>query len=435
MGFSFFTALAPEEQAQGSRDPLGLLPIWSRVGRGLAGNVTTVSGDLRGWTSLIVMVGLYADRVAKRVLDESDTEPLFRAEQLIAYSRVLHSNLEDGSAPVRGLNLVKRRLQEADNGNRPIPLGLAPDRRILGAQQSAGVLGQIGSPAIASGLLERSRTTLAPAGIALWQAAYRPLLRSHDDRITALLKGKVGFEPAQGDAELARVLAQLHAPALTALERAPLREQVLHGGRGADTAQACFVRLCLQPPAAATLAEPCSIVDTILLAEMARDAGFTDTGRALQNIVAAERLLSPMVRLFGWVQGRHRQALADVVAEVSQIWGQAVRDLDAGTQIVVEHCAEIYSREQIASVLACSSALAAGHWERALQAVIEINGHVMQRRGGAPWVRIENGRVDVRLQEGEALLGNADALRTEMLHSYYLDPLRRLIHAWRPGEH
>ena len=41
----FLTDLAPDARIKGSRDPLGFLPIWSRVGRKAIHNVTTVSGD------------------------------------------------------------------------------------------------------------------------------------------------------------------------------------------------------------------------------------------------------------------------------------------------------------------------------------------------------------------------------------------------------
>ena len=58
----FLTEIDPRAAVAGSRDPLGLQPIWSALGREVVGNLTTVTTSVRGFTTLIL--GLYfADEI------------------------------------------------------------------------------------------------------------------------------------------------------------------------------------------------------------------------------------------------------------------------------------------------------------------------------------------------------------------------------------
>ena len=74
----FLTDIDPRAAVKGSRDPLGLVPVWQRFGRSVVGNLTTATGSFRGFTTLLL--GLhFADEVLKagghdeseRVLAES----------------------------------------------------------------------------------------------------------------------------------------------------------------------------------------------------------------------------------------------------------------------------------------------------------------------------------------------------------------------------
>jgi len=43
----FLTDIDPQAAIKGSRDPLGIQPIWTRLGRHVVGNLTTVSSSVR----------------------------------------------------------------------------------------------------------------------------------------------------------------------------------------------------------------------------------------------------------------------------------------------------------------------------------------------------------------------------------------------------
>jgi hypothetical protein len=430
----FLTALAPEERVQGSRDPLGLLPIWSRMGRRLVGNVTTVSGDLRGWTTLLVMVGLIRDRVDAGLLDEADIEPLFRAEQLVAYSRVLYAT-QSGATEVRGLNQVRKHLREHDQGKVPIRLGRQPERRILNAQEAAGVWGQVSSPAGASALLDRGRHALAPGAATLWREVFAPKLAPFSKRFTEVLRDERGFEPARADAELARTLAGLHDRRLLPAEVPLYQDHVLYGARGPTAPQGAFVELWRQQEDVHVRLAP-DLHSTATLAQRARAADLPAVAAALEDVVAAERLLGPMERLFAWVQSRDRKTLDDVVAECAEEWDEPLHFAAmANDSVLAAPVGEVYPGPDVPKALAAvRDALVVGDWRAAVLGVIELNGITMRRRKGAPWIELRDGKLDVRLGDEMASLPRLDDVERELLHSYYLDPLRRLVVAWEDGQ-
>lgn len=56
----FLTLQDPRAKVKGSRDPLGLVPLWYVPARRLIGNLTTVAKSLRGST-LLSMAGAAAN--------------------------------------------------------------------------------------------------------------------------------------------------------------------------------------------------------------------------------------------------------------------------------------------------------------------------------------------------------------------------------------
>jgi hypothetical protein len=67
----FLTLEDPNAKIKGSRDPLGIVPIWSSFGRYLVTNLTTPSNSLRGFTTLLL--GRYfCERVIKKIKGVGD---------------------------------------------------------------------------------------------------------------------------------------------------------------------------------------------------------------------------------------------------------------------------------------------------------------------------------------------------------------------------
>jgi len=68
------------------RDPLGIQQIWSRMGRHIVGNLTTVSTSVRDYGTLLVGYH-FAEVVAEDVGPGRDLVKFLKWEQLAAYSR------------------------------------------------------------------------------------------------------------------------------------------------------------------------------------------------------------------------------------------------------------------------------------------------------------------------------------------------------------
>ena len=141
----FLTDLDSRAAVKGSRDPLGIQQIWTRLGRHVVGNLTTVSNSVRDFTTLIL--GYYfAEQLTHDLGPGTELATFLKWEQLAAYSRAVQN--KDFS--FRGVEKVRKNLAE---GSR---VCLSDDRshQILGNQKIYGLWGLYTMPARASGIVE-----------------------------------------------------------------------------------------------------------------------------------------------------------------------------------------------------------------------------------------------------------------------------------------
>src|SRR5437773_5073877 len=151
----FLTDLDERAKVKGSRDPLGLVPIWSRFGREVVGNLTTVSNSVRGFTTLLI--GLYfAEEIQEieRGEGQSTLDLFLKFEQLAGYARVRAY----GDRGVRGIRRVQTRLAESKR----IRITAAQDGQILSNQKVYGLWRLFSMPARASALLLPREHQLQP---------------------------------------------------------------------------------------------------------------------------------------------------------------------------------------------------------------------------------------------------------------------------------
>ena len=108
----------------------------------------------------------------------------------------------------------------------------------------------------------------------------------------------------------------------------------------------------------------------------------------------------------------------------------------ATDDVVAPPVLDAYSREGhelLSSLQSARASLASGAWGEAVRAVVQLNGQVMKRRGGAPWLKLIGSRLEVDLADDAAGLPSVERLRDQVWHSYYLDPFRQLVAAWSAG--
>jgi hypothetical protein len=121
----FLTELDDRAKIKGSRDPLGVQPIWSRLGRHVVANLTTVSNSVRDFTVLLLGYH-FAQCVADDGGSDAELTTFLKWEQLAGYARA-YVNKESG---FRGTERVARRLAESDR----VRLGADADAQILADQ-------------------------------------------------------------------------------------------------------------------------------------------------------------------------------------------------------------------------------------------------------------------------------------------------------------
>ncbi len=106
----FLTLEDPNARIHGSRDPLGVQPVWASFGRHVVTNLTTVTTSIRGFTVLLLGRLLAEKMIEKGVVEERDALSIFlRTEQIGSYTRYLAHGV-DGD--IRGIERVKRFVSE-----------------------------------------------------------------------------------------------------------------------------------------------------------------------------------------------------------------------------------------------------------------------------------------------------------------------------------
>src|SRR6056297_2295239 len=161
----FLTDLDSRAAVKGSRDPLGVQQIWTRMGRHVVGNLTTVSNSVRDFSTLLL--GYYfAERLCDDLGPDSELSTFLKWEQLAAYSRgVMNKDFS-----FRGSGRVKRNLN--DGGK--VLLSDQRSHQILANQKIYGLWGLYTMPARASGLVDGNPTRLTPPAMEFVEKQYLP---------------------------------------------------------------------------------------------------------------------------------------------------------------------------------------------------------------------------------------------------------------------
>jgi hypothetical protein len=82
----YLTDLDSRAAVKGSRDPLGQMAIWTKFGRHVVGNLTTVSNSYRDFT--VLLLGFwFLERALQEGSEETAVALFIKREQLAGYAR------------------------------------------------------------------------------------------------------------------------------------------------------------------------------------------------------------------------------------------------------------------------------------------------------------------------------------------------------------
>jgi hypothetical protein len=425
----FLTELDSRALVKGSRDPLGVQAIWTRLGRHVVGNVTTVSTSVRDFT--VTMLGYYfAERAAEEGNADGDLGVFLRWEQLAAYAR----GGGNGDWEFRGTDRTRKAWGPEPGPNR-IRLGTDSGSLILSDQKTYGLWGLYSVASRSSGLVEGDPTRLTPAARDFVEANYLPLLGSRalsrtDGLVAVLSKKSVEMRPKDRDQALFDAVAKILQKNLTGLERSFYVNHLVNGGpvdstNGGQRLLASGMHSTfkqrdweLTPAGVGHFAKQCR--------------GEGELGRQvasnLEKIRIAEQLLAPATSLFSFLLTRDNQPADEVVRSVRERWGAKVSTIDPAALESIEPELVDASNDRASSArwLAVANALATGDYAEAIRQLLDQNRAVMTVRGGAaPWAEIREGKLSVKfVAEDESHLPPRDELPSLWRHSYFLDSLR-----------
>jgi hypothetical protein len=427
----FFLTEVDTERAniRGSRDPLGLVPVWGAFGRKVVGNLTTASTTVRGFTT--VLLGFhFAERILQRHGDSGATrlEIFMRFEQLAGFVRKLRHDDDQ----IRGITEIKRRI--AEQGRSRIRIGSATNLQILSNQKTYGLWGLYTVPSIDSGWLVPRDLVLTESARTLVEREYLTIIRAEglgEGRpIEDLLaRPSFEFEPDGRHRKIADALAKVLSGRLSSRERTDYHHHLVEGGpTGSVTGwQPRFARLLED-----TLSPEDGEFSHNDLVRIIRAASRTSSDQPLahqlERIRDLEWLLVTMGNLFGFLQSRDAARKDDLQRALVNAWGETLSFLRP--QAIDEMQSEIgriYGDSGAGRRLFdLSQALLEGDYSSAIGLVLAHNQFVMKaRHGSEPWMQWKKDRLSVRYRDATdvSLLAPRE-LATAWRSSFYLNPLK-----------
>ena len=425
----FLTEIDPRAAIRGSRDPLGLQPIWTRMGREVVGNLTTVTRSARNFTTL--MLGLYfADELINQgKADESKRAALFlKFEQLAAYSRATYGGGAEAGR-ILGITRVKKRLADG----RALPINTDAESQILSNQKTYGIWGLYSVASVSSGLVDpdshrvsvEAREYIEHFALPQLQKAYPKSLET----IRRFVGGERAFRPTGADAALAKALARLMRPKLLAKEQRFYSRHLVLADVPGDTTRGRQAKLwdvlCrVNDGGHFDWKSDFSFQE---LEEVRKKSAKVDEGLcdALGRIATVEPLLALSARLFGYVIAQRDAVAADVAHAIEQKLGPRLEHLRPA-EIAALHgtITDASTRGSADHLVAMAEQLATGRYTDFIDEAMRLNARVMKARGGAPWVEERKGRLHVRLRSERSPIPRPSNVSSLWANTYFLDSFK-----------
>lgn len=418
----FLTDLDSRAAVKGSRDPLGIQQIWTRLGRHVVGNLTTVSNSIRDFTTLLLGYH-FAARLADDLGPGTELGTFLKWEQLAAYAR---ADVNSDFA-FRGTERVRKNLSE------DFRVTISDNRayQILGNQKIYGLWGLYTMPARASGLLDGNPTRLTLPAREFVEGLYLPILQDgtgkDSRRILDVLCLRISRVDVRGpEAPMVKAVARLLKTPLRVEEREFYRSHLLHGGPQDSTngRQGQLAELFEGTLDRRDFAWSTAMVANLAKAAQARGEAWHPLAHRLARIRTSETVLGPISALFTHLLGLDGKTVDSVKKRLTDAWGPGLRTVDSGS--FSELRSEIAADDAATGDrwVGIASAVAAGDYPQLVNLLIEQNKVVMATRGGTPWIELRQGKLHVRYRDEQGVIPPLKEIPTLWRFSYFLDSLR-----------
>jgi hypothetical protein len=422
----FLTDLDTRAEIKGSRDPLGVQPIWTRFGRHVVGNLTTVSSSVRDFTTLLLGYW-FAERIADRTGPGSELSTFLKWEQLAAYARV-HVNKD--AEGLRGILRVNANLGRSTR----VTLSDSASSQILGNQKIYGLWGLYTVPARASRLLQGDPPRLEPDARNFVETHYLPLLTqgsSHRLREVdnLLMRPTASIDLNGAERSLVQSVARALGKKLSRDERQFYSRYLMNGGPedrtgGLQGRLAELLRDTLDDP---RFSSEHTLVRELVKRATGRGGDWQPLAFRLSRIRSSESVLAPASRAFNYLLGLHGTPLPDVLQRIRQAWGSDVASAEATEFADLKDEIGAEDSQTGTRWLTMAKALSVGDYQKLVELLVQQNHAVMAQRGGPPWMEVRNGTLHVHFRSEQGTLPDRSELSTLWQHPYFITSLRSVV--------
>ncbi|MXW55090.1 MAG: hypothetical protein F4X44_02680 [Gammaproteobacteria bacterium] len=417
----FFTLEDPNAKIKGSRDPLGVQPLWARFGRHVIANLTTQTNSVRGFT--ILLLGRY---LTERAIDEGQLSREFALDAFLRFEQIggyVREVAHGAGGDIRGIERVRLKLEDY-NGYVPIQANSAGF--ILAAQRINGLWGLFSVAARVSGLIPDDRVGLRPIARDFIDKEYLPILNPCIEQLTRLISTGGHLDTRTPDIVFS-ALSELLGNSYTESER-DFYGKTLRDGLHVKDAPAQRQQIFSQLLSEHTDLEVRSNrEDLVRITEEARIVN-EELALRLDRISRLEAVLAPAMLLFDFILTCHGHQLGDMAEELKSRWKQSVPHIDPQeNRNLLDEVHYVWTDVVRSSFDRCQQGLAGGSYFESLTALLDWHTSVTARRGGSAWVQIgANGKLDVRYRGAEQLLPSSDDLPNLWRNSYFIDSLKSI---------
>ncbi len=405
---AFISLFDDRAKPKGSRDPLGLEMIWTWFGRKIIGNLTTITSSTNNFA--VALLGFYwANDSLGRNEQEIEKHELIsfflRYEQLANYLRYIA-----GDEKILGITRVRERMIDKDY---PLRLGSEKKYQILSDQVGYGLWGfystalQAGEGVDAERGIIKGQNRIPTikgrmiAGLIIEKlGADAGILRSLIDSKSVIDRNELdrlsrSFLTAITDHKVQKLLVSELLQGFTTKDDDSLqkqlwqRTQVLYESDNQFTDERHF---------ALTLAEDRN--------------HFPKIYAAITDIEQIDKVLYTLSSIFEYCQTKDGELIDDVAKELKQHFYE--------TSFLPKSIPEgnFRNRPEIENLL---NELQAKDWLAVLNRLVILNQAVMNERGGAPWIRVENNRLSVKYREGAKGVAEITDIQNQWRYSYFFN--------------
>ncbi|APV51639.1 hypothetical protein BWI17_19245 [Betaproteobacteria bacterium GR16-43] len=423
----FLTKLDNRAAVKGSRDPLGVQPIWTRLGRHVVGNLTTVSGTVTEYTT--VLLGYHLADEVERATGGSRLDTFLKWEQLVAYARGVVNN----DWVFRGTERAQERFNDKGHGR----IGADRDSQIMSDQKAYGLWGLYSAPSTASGFLDGSPPRLTPLAAAHVESQYLPVLNAGgqaNKRLMQLLSRESSkIDLRREDDELLQSVARVHKRKLSKADIRFFDHHLLEGGPSDRTGglQRIFADLLEPLAGTGTFSWSTSTLRKIAAAASTRGSDGKRLSEKLLRIADCESVMAPAFAAFSYLQTQDEAPIDSILRAMKAQWGKGLKSID------VDQFADL--RNELDSDpdtgdrwIQIARATRDGAYQDLIELLVRHNSAVMGIRGGAPWLELRHGRLKVKYRDETAALPDAKEAERLWRHPYFLEPLRVVVGILRP---